>query len=394
MQRSTAVNAHDLCGFLKLLLTGLDIIHVFVVVVVFVLVAAAGRSVCLPLLVLAAASSLAGALCAGSSATSLGFLLVAPLVLGLLQLDEPLDLLAALEVVALGAVDLALLSVGAVPLVCDRHSLAVGASGNLLAGATSLGFLGGAFIAGLLNNQHFLVLLLPVVPPPAFPCRGGILTVRFSCSSILSGEFPPLLSTRTLVGQGIQLADVLDLAHRHLLPHPAVTHVLMERADDRGGVDVWDVVVYTAESLDELAQRFSLLLDEQVKVARLAMGFVAAREGANKLMAQVCPRGYGVVRQVHEPGSDIGLEHQREVVGKDLVVSPPGSLHRNGVDAEELRRMRFAVVLLWHVWLEILCAGPLDLPQLTGERRAAHRVRQVAWLPWCMHVDRGPSAVV
>src|SRR3954466_11243219 len=104
---------------------------------------------------------------------------------------------------ALGAVDLAVLFVGAVPLVGDRHSLAVGTSGNLLAGATSLGLLGGAFIAGLLNNQYFLALLLPVAPPPAPPCWGGILTARFSCSSILSGEFPPFLSTGTLVGQGI-----------------------------------------------------------------------------------------------------------------------------------------------------------------------------------------------
>src|SRR3954466_14747529 len=187
MQRSTAVNTQNLCGFLKLLLTGLGIIHVFIVVVVFVLVAAAGRSVCLPLFVLAATSSLAGALCVGSSATTLGSLLVAPLVLGLLQLDEPLDLLAALEVMALGAVDLAVLFVVVVPLVGDRHSLAVGASGYLLAGATSLGLLGGAFIAGLLDNQYFLALLLPVAPSPVLPCRGGILTVRFSCSSVLSG---------------------------------------------------------------------------------------------------------------------------------------------------------------------------------------------------------------
>src|SRR3954470_8981167 len=122
MQRSTAVYARDLCGFLKLLLTGLNIIHVFVFVVVFVLVAAAGRSVCLPLLVLVAASSLAGAFLAGSSAPSPGFLLAAPLVLGLLQLDEPLDLLAALEIMALGAVDLAVLFVGAVSFVGDRHS--------------------------------------------------------------------------------------------------------------------------------------------------------------------------------------------------------------------------------------------------------------------------------
>src|SRR3954471_13447808 len=186
---------------------------------------------------------------------------------------------------ALGAVDLAVLFVGAVPLVGDRHSLAVGAPGNLLAGATSLGFLGGAFAAGLLNNQYIFALLVPVASPPAFPCRGGILTVRSHCSCILSGEFPPLFSTRTLVGQGIQLADVLNLAHRHLLPHPAVTHVLMERADDRGGVDVWDVVVHTAESLDELAQGLSFLLDEQMKVARLTMRFVAAHKGANKLVA-------------------------------------------------------------------------------------------------------------
>ena len=159
-------------------------------------------------------------------------------------------------------------------------------------------------------------------------------------------------------------------------------------------MDIWDVVLYAAESLNILAQGLSFLLDEQMKIALLAMRLVAACKGANKLMAQVCPGGYGVVRQVHEPGSDIGLQHQQEVVGKDLVVPPPGSLHRDGVDAEELRRMRLAVVLLWYVWLEILHAGPLDLPQLTSKRRTTYRVRQAAWFPWRMHVDRGPSALV
>ena len=168
----------------------------------------------------------------------------------------------------------------------------------------------------------------------------------------------------------------------------------MERADYRGRVDIWDVVLYAAESLNVLAQGLSFLLGEQMKVALLAMRFVAACKGADKLMAKVCPGGYGVVRQVHEPGSDVGLEHQREVVGKDLVVPSPGSLHRNGVNAEELRRMRLAVVLLRYVWLEVLCAGPLDLPQLTSERRATYRVRQVAWFPWRMHIERRPSALV
>ena len=149
----------------------------------------------------------------------------------------------------------------------------------------------------------------------------------------------------------------------------------MERADDHGRVDIWDVVLYTAESLNVLAQGLSFLLGEQMKIAFLAMRLVAACKGADKLMAQVCLGGYGVVRQVHEPGPDVGLEHQREVVGKDLVVPPPGSLHRDGVDAEELRRMRLAVVLLGYVRLEVLGTGPLDLPQLTGKRRAAYRIQ-------------------
>ena len=155
----------------------------------------------------------------------------------------------------------------------------------------------------------------------------------------------------------------------------------MERANDCGGVDVWDVVLHAAESLNVLAQGLSFLLGEQMKITLLAMWFVSACKGADKLMAQISPGGYGVVLQVHEPGPDIGLEYQREVVGKDLVVSSPGSLHHDGVDAEDLRWMRLAVVLLWYVWHEILRAGPLDLPQLMSERRATYRVWQVAWFP-------------
>ena len=99
----------------------------------------------------------------------------------------------------------------------------------------------------------------------------------------------------------------------------------MERTDNRGRVDIWDVVLYPAESLNVLAQGFSFLLGEQMKIALLAMRLVAACKGADKLMAQISPGGYGVVRQVHEPGSNIGLEHQREVVGKDLLVPPPAA---------------------------------------------------------------------
>ena len=152
MQRSTPANAQDPCGFLELLFAGHNITHVFIVVVIFILFAAAGRSVSLPLLGLAAASSPAGALLTGFSSASLGPLLVTSLVFSLLLLDKLLDLLAALEVMALGAVDLAVLLVGVVLLVGDRHSLTVSACGNLLAGATNFFFLGATFFAGLLND--------------------------------------------------------------------------------------------------------------------------------------------------------------------------------------------------------------------------------------------------
>ena len=137
MQRSTAVNARDLCGFLKLLLIGLILIYIIISVFVFVFVAAAGRPISLPRLGLAAVSSPAGTLLAGFSSASLGPLLAASLVFSLLLLDKLLDLLAPLEIMTLGAVDLAVLLVGVVLFVSDRHSLAVGACGNLLAGATS-----------------------------------------------------------------------------------------------------------------------------------------------------------------------------------------------------------------------------------------------------------------
>ena len=61
----------------------------------------------------------------------------------------------------------------------------------------------------------------------------------------------------------------------------------MERADYRGRVDIWDVVLYTAESLNVLAQGLSFLLGEQMKITLLAMRLVSAGKGADKLMAQI-----------------------------------------------------------------------------------------------------------
>jgi hypothetical protein len=113
-------------------------------------------------------------------------------------------------------------------------------------------------------------------------------------------------------------------------------HVLMKHTNNSGGMDVWDIVLNTAESLDVLAQVLSFLLGNKMQITLLTRRLMAACEGANKLVAQIRPRRNGVLRQVHESRSDVMLEYQREVISKNLLVTSPGSLHRNGVDAKEL----------------------------------------------------------
>ena len=61
------------------------------------------------------------------------------------------------------------------------------------------------------------------------------------------------------------------------------------------------------------------------------------------------------------------IKCQREVVGKHLVVASPGSLHRDSVYAEELRRVSLAAVVFSDLRLEHAVDGPLELSQLTGK---------------------------
>ena len=110
----------------------------------------------------------------------------------------------------------------------------------------------------------------------------------------------------------------------------------MERADHSGRMNVGDVVLHPAESLDVLAQGFPFLLGNDMQITGPAMSLVASCEGANELMAQIRPRRNGIRRQVHQPTHNIGLQCQREIIGKHLVAASSGSLHRDGVDAEEL----------------------------------------------------------
>ena len=149
----------------------------------------------------------------------------------------------------------------------------------------------------------------------------------------------------------------------------------MERADDGGRVNIRDIVLYPAEPLYILAQTLASLLGNDMQVACLAMGLVTSSKGAHKLMAQIRPGGNRVYRQVHQPRHGVGFKSQWKVIRKHLIVAGSGSLHRNGVDAEELGRVGLAAVLFAHVRFEGAVSGPLELPQLTGKSRTAYLVR-------------------
>src|SRR3990170_1102542 len=125
MQGSTTVNTQDFCSFLKLMLTGLIIIQI--IIICFVLVAAARGPVSLLLLGLAAAASSGSAFLAGPTSTVWGLLLVTPFILSFLLLDKLLNSSAILKIMPLGTVNLAVLLVGAVRFVGGRQGLTVGA---------------------------------------------------------------------------------------------------------------------------------------------------------------------------------------------------------------------------------------------------------------------------
>ena len=144
---------------------------VFVMIIVFLLLIAAPSGPLL-LVILAAATSLAATLLVGSFSDILALLLVPPLILGFLLFSKQLNLSAVLEVVALGAVDLAVLLVGASWLVGNRQGPASGGPDNLLAGVVCLGLLGSTGVVGSLDGKHDLALALPITTPTLLR-RGG-----------------------------------------------------------------------------------------------------------------------------------------------------------------------------------------------------------------------------
>ena len=158
MQQGATIDAHGFYGFLDLVVAGLIVL----VVIIVCLLPVAAPSGPLLLVILAATTSLAATLLAGSLGTILTLLLVPRLILSFLLLGKQLDLSAVLEVVALGAVDLVVVLVGASWLVSSCQGPARGAPGNFFVGVVCLGLLGSAGVLGSLDGKHSLALALPV----------------------------------------------------------------------------------------------------------------------------------------------------------------------------------------------------------------------------------------
>ena len=161
-----------------------------------------------------------------------------------------------------------------------------GAPGNLLGGVICLGLLGSAGVIGSLDGKDGLALAFPVATLTLLRRGGSVFVGRISFrAGVFAGVLPPLFSSSASIGQNIKSGHILNLVHCQLFAHIAVAHVLMERADHDGGMNVGDIVLHLAEPLDVLAQGFPFLLGNDVQITGLAMSLVASCEGANEFMA-------------------------------------------------------------------------------------------------------------
>ena len=173
VQRCTPVNAQGVSGLLELLLAGFLFIPSITLIIANFLLSAPGRFS----LVL---KGLAWAICFTASglptSAILTFFLITLLIFSPLLLDELLNLMTLLEIMAFGAMDLAVLLVRASWLLSSHQGPAGDTLGNFLAGVICLGFLGGAGVFRSLDGKHGFTFALPVAAP-TFLRRGGSILI-------------------------------------------------------------------------------------------------------------------------------------------------------------------------------------------------------------------------
>ena len=102
--------------------------------------------------------------------------LVMPLILSSLSLDQLLNLIALLKVVALGPMDLAVRPIALPGLLGSRSFPAIVSHGSLLAGDFSLGGLAGTR-RGLSFNGHHCLILTPLIALLVPLLTGGFIII-------------------------------------------------------------------------------------------------------------------------------------------------------------------------------------------------------------------------
>lgn len=104
-----------------------------------------------------------------------------------------------------------------------------------------------------------------------------------------------------LVGHLEKLHGSAHIVDRHLFTHPKIFESIAEGGDDLGIVDARDPVTDLAETLDELAQCFTVLLLNGVQVGDRTWPVESSPEVGDKLLAHVIPICDGVLQKVHQP---------------------------------------------------------------------------------------------
>ena len=105
----------------------------------------------------------------------------------------------------------------------------------------------------------------------------------------MQSSSPCFLHPSTVVHQGVELFHSLGQLYVHLGTNTSVAHIRLEGGNHSRWMDVRDVPVDSAESLQILPESLSFFLLEELQIAGLTWFLKASSEGPNELMTHVSP---------------------------------------------------------------------------------------------------------
>jgi hypothetical protein len=105
----------------------------------------------------------------------------------------------------------------------------------------------------------------------------------------------------TLVHQGEELCDILDVMRGEFFQHLPIPHTLAKCKHNRSIGDMRNGVVNLGKQLNEGAQRFPRALLHDMEVDLITWPRVSTFKVGSKVTAQLLLGGESALRQVHEP---------------------------------------------------------------------------------------------